>query len=127
MSILDFIFKRRISFRKTVLSSQAREIVKTKWQEIEELIKLGKPSNFKNAVISADKLLYFVLKEVGFSGTLGEKLIAAKGRFSDYSGIWQAHKLRNRIVHEIEHEMFHFEATSAVAQFKKALKDLSAL
>src|SRR3972149_10094461 len=125
MNIFDFLFKRVKP--RHVLTSQAKETVKIKWQEIEDLVKLGKPSNYKNDIISADKLLYFVLGEIGFSGTLGERMIAAKDKFSNSGGIWGAHKLRNRIVHEIEHEMFHHEAREAIGQYKKALSDLGAL
>src|SRR3990172_6127617 len=126
MNILDFLFKRTAR-KRFGLSSQSKEFVKIKWNEIEELVKLGKPSNLKQAVISADKLVYYVLGELGYQGTLGERMISAKARFTDYGGIWGAHKLRNRVVHEIEHEMFHFEAGTAIQQYQRALIDLAAL
>lgn len=80
----------------------------------------------KNAVIEADKLLQFALaiphkrsKSVG--DTLkqhGDQL------FSDLNQVWRAHKLRNRLVHEIGFDIDEQDAREAVAIFRKALTEL---
>lgn len=107
------------------LSSENKELVKQKWQQIEVLLSSGKPSGFRSAVVDADKLLDFVLKQQGFRGeTMGERLKSARGKFSNENAVWQAHKLRNIVVHEAEYELMHFEAPEAVAKFKQAVRDL---
>lgn len=81
--------------------------------------------NPKNAVIDADKLLDFALGKRGFSGNLGEKLKKAGPLFSDLNGVWNAHKLRNRIAHELG-DINKSEAKMALDSFKRGLKDLGA-
>ena len=44
--------------------------------------------------------------------------------FSDRNGIWSAHKLRNRIAHELDVKVSEKETRTALTQFKKALRDL---
>lgn len=131
MGFLSFLFKNlfKKSKKPTVKSifGADKELVQKKWREVEEQVKLGKPSNFKSAIIAADKILYFTLDKMGYKGSLGEKLIASREKFSDYQGIWSAHKFRNRLVHEVEHEFFIHEAQKAIEQYQRALKDLHAL
>ncbi len=78
----------------------------------------------KNAVLEADKLLDQALKLKGYTGNLGEKMKKANTLFSDRNGVWNAHKLRNRIAHELNIQVSEKESRYALAQFKKALNDL---
>ena len=75
-----------------------------------ELSKLSKSFNsndqivLKNTLIEMDKLLNFTLKSRKFSGnTLGERLKSSKKSFdwNIYQSIWEAHKKRNQLVHEV--------------------------
>ena len=79
----------------------------------------------RHAILDADKILDYALAKKGFEGHLGEKLKKAGSRFSDLNGLWSAHKLRNRIAHEIG-DIPVGEAKRALAQFKKGLNDLGA-
>lgn len=114
-----FIVKKR---KKKKLSSQSQKYLQKHWIRIE---KLFMDSDFKHAVLDADKLLDFALKEWGYQGNLGQKLKIAKLRFSNLNGVWSAHKLRNRIAHEII-ELRKAETKVALKNFKGALKDLGA-
>jgi hypothetical protein len=126
--IFSWPFRRFFKTKARTISGLDRERVKTKWEEISALMKMGKPSNFKTAVLEADKLLNYVMGVKGAEGeTIADRLRSFREKFSDYSGVWQAHILRNKIVHEIETEVFIHEAREAIAQFKKALIDLGAL
>ncbi|MEK7218489.1 MAG: hypothetical protein AAB728_03415 [Patescibacteria group bacterium] len=52
-------------------------------------------------LMEADTVLDAILTELGYSGSVGEKLRKA-GRFvPSLDGVWKAHKLRNRIAHEV--------------------------
>jgi hypothetical protein len=81
-------------------------------------------SDPKTAILDADKLLDQALKLKGYTGTLGEKMKKAGQLFSDRNGIWSAHKLRNRIAHELDVKVSEKETRTALTQFKKALRDL---
>jgi hypothetical protein len=75
------------------------------------------------AIMDADKILDYVLTRHGFHGSLGEKLKSAAHKFSDLNGVWNAHKLRNKLAHELE-EADEKEVKRALKQFRRALKDL---
>lgn len=131
--LIDKIFKPKnfstSNFTRSSIDYKNREIVKQKWQEIQSLMMQGRPSNFKQAVLEADKLLNFVLEKMNYQGSLGEKLKSSKERFSRevYNDLWEAHKIRNRLAHEIGYEILHYEAKEAIMKFEKGLKDLGVL
>ena len=107
---------------KRGLSESNQKYIKKHWVLIEEKSNL-KPSL---AIIDADKLLGYTLKERGIQGSVGDQLKSAPSLFSDLNGIWSAHKLRNQIAHEIGKEISLKEAQSNLNNYKKALKDLGA-
>ncbi len=68
------------------------------------------------------------LKRLGVPGdTFADRLRASRARFSDYDGLWRAHKTRNQVVHEADKELLSFETKQMLAKFERALKDLGAL
>lgn len=90
------------------------------WKQITQ----EKNNNPEHAIMNADKLLSFALKKAGFNGSVAEQLKKAKAIFSDLDGIWSAHKLRNKIAHEVGFSVSDKESNYALNQFKKAFKDL---
>lgn len=104
-----------------------RGYVQTKWQEIEQLIELGRPSNYSRAVLEADKLLDHILKGFRAPGmTMGDRLKASQNKFSreGYDAAWKAHKVRNELVHNSQFELMDYSAKSAINNFKKAIDEL---
>lgn len=80
--------------------------------------------DLKRAVMEADKLLDLLLTKKGYGGPLGEKLKRKGELFSDLNGVWTAHKLRNRLAHELHADVSNYEAAAALKSFKKAYRDL---
>ena len=79
-------------------------------------------------IIKADKLLDKALCESGAPGrTMGDRLKKAGHRFSDVNAVWRAHKLRNSIAHDSDVDVTMKRASTALAAFKQALKDLGAI
>ena len=67
------------------------------------MLRVKRESSIKQALLEADKLLDLGLKDKKTKGeTMGERLKSAKNLFDNnlYNEIWQAHKLRNQMVHE---------------------------
>jgi len=124
--------KKKKNIRQSITTTD-QKIIQKKWSEIEELIKLGGPSCFQKAIIEADKLLDFVLSQMGYEGKLGDKLKLAKEEFikekdySLYNDIWRAHKLRNELVHNLNYEIYSFEVKEVIKKFEKAFKNLGVL
>lgn len=107
-----------------------RALIDKQWRDIQTMIGLGGTSHFGQAVVAADRLLDYVLKESGYRGeTMGERLKSAASDMSPsvYSDTWQAHKLRNQLVHEVDGEAMSWQAKEAIKQYEQALRDLGAL
>ncbi len=102
------------------------EYFEQRWQGLLDRVKTQ--DGMVLAVIDADKLLDEALRKSGHRGkTMGERLVAAQRDLSDNDGIWFAHKLRNRLVHEPTFRLRQADAKRALAGIKQGLKDLGAL
>ncbi len=100
---------------------------RSKWLKIEASI-IDDEASCHLAILNADKLLDAALKARGFAGeTMGERMKAARGMFSNNNAVWAAHKLRNQIAHESDVNIKPKTARYALKAFKKGLKDLGAL
>lgn len=98
------------------------------WAQIEQLMQLGNSSNYAKAILEADKLLDHLLKEKRVPGlTMGDRLKASRNLFSreGYNAAWQAHKIRNELVHNSGFEATDFIAKPAIENYHLAIKDLS--
>ena len=101
---------------------------RSKWLTIENQLSRDNQSSCTLAVLNADKLLDQALRERGVKGqTMGERMIAAKTTWSNANAVWNAHKLRNQIAHESDHQVTYEDARRAIAGFKQALKDVGAI
>lgn len=102
-----------------------RAEIYSRWREIEKLSVGNDQHELAQAIIMADKLFDAVLQVKGLAGqVMADRLKSAKDLYSDYSvyqGAWDAHKLRNQIVHEVNHVVGIAEGQQAVEKFKKAI------
>lgn len=92
------------------------------WQRITSL------KNDRLALIEADKLLDQALKDRQLGGdTMKDRLVSAEKHFRHPEDVWQAHKLRNRLVHEVDFKLPKPAVIKAnLAYFRQALDDLGA-
>ncbi len=93
--------------------------IKMNWFRILDL----SSSDLSKAVLDADKLLDFALSKKGKAGSLGEKLKSSKTLFTNIDAVWGAHKLRNKVAHELK-KVDEKELRNAISVYKKALQDL---
>ena len=61
--------------------------------------------DFKMRIVEFDKLLDALLFVYGFRGTTYEKILKGKRYFSFFDDVKYAHRIRNKIVHEIDFEI----------------------
>lgn len=102
---------------------------RARWEEILRHMDSAKEAEWKFAIIEADKLIDLVLKRVGFFGdTLGERLTNIQpGQLENLQNLWDAHKVRNRIAHEVDYFLRYSEAKQAISYYEAALQELSAI
>ena len=109
--------------------SSATSGVNARWEEVLKHITSTREAEWKFAVIEADKLVEEQLKGAGFQGeTMGDRLMNIQpGQLTTIQSLWEAHKIRNRLVHDINYFLRYTEAKRAVSLYEKTLRELQAL
>lgn len=100
------------------------------WQDIIDHIDSDNESQWKLALIDADKILENLLRENGYGGEgVGDGLKTAElqGGIKSLQDAWEAHKIRNRIAHEAGFVLTKREARRAVELYKKVFEELGFL
>lgn len=101
-------------------------MLRDRWNELLKHLDSTHEAQWKVAVIEADKLVDDALAKAGFSGdTFGDRLSNIQpGTLLSLDGIWWAHKIRNRLAHEVDYFLRYTEARQAVGYFEAALSEL---
>lgn len=103
-----------------------KEHFKNEWADVMSMS--GDQKTQLMSIIHADKLLDEALKCLGYRGkTMAERLIAAKQKLKHRDDVWQAHKLRNKIVHETLYEPSDKDIKIALRGYQNTFKDLGVL
>ena len=59
---------------------------------------------------------------------MGDRLMNIQpGQLTTLQNLWEAHKIRNRLVHDTNYFLRYTEAKRAVGLYRKTLKELQAL
>ena len=97
-----------------------KDYYRTAWLEIENNINHDNNASYQ--------LLDKALRESGVAGnTMGDRLKQSDKLFQDINGVWAAHKMRNRIAHEVNGNVNKVVAKRMLTIYKNALKDLGAI
>lgn len=100
------------------------------WQDIMNHIDSDNESQWKLALIDADKILENLLREHGYDGDgVGGRLKSAEmqGGVRSLQDAWEAHKIRNKIAHESGFVLTKRDARKAVELYKRVFEDLGFL
>lgn len=100
-----------------------------RWTEIKQHVNSFNVAEWKLAVIEADKFTDDALKTGGYPGeSMGERLMLVQpGQLLSLQTLWDAHKLRNLLVHDANYQLTHRQAILAVEAFETTLRELGAL
>jgi len=96
-NIVEVIFYRPFGAKKTF----------KQWAKLIKKMEKGKDSDHKMVVIEADTILNDVLKKMGYKGETTKELLEKIDYkiLPNIENIWQAHKMRNTIVHEPDYKL----------------------
>lgn len=96
------------------------------WADIKANSESVRESEWKMSVIEADKLVDDVLKSMGYGGeSMGERLLLMKpDELTSIQDLWDAHKLRNIIVHDTNYRVSHEQVMQAMHSFERVLHEL---
>lgn len=125
------LYKAKIKEVMEVLTPPPEAITAydNRWQEIKRHVDSFVEAEWKLAVIEADKFVDDVLKTAGFHGeSMGERLMLIKpDQIINLQYLWDAHKLRNLLVHDANFRLTHQQSLFAINAFESVLKELGAL
>ncbi len=97
------------------------DYIEKKKNNIKRLLNGASSTEYAMAIIEADKLLDYFLKQCRFSGdTLGERLKMACYTNNSLKKVWKAHLLRNRIVHDHDIEITAKQARECWTEYNRA-------
>ena len=104
-------------------------MVTGKWKEVMDHLESSNQNEWKLAIIEADKLVDDLLKKAGFPGdTMGERLTNTHhDQLRTLHYLWQAHRLRNKIVHETDFDLSYRDTHEALNYYKATLEELGVL
>jgi len=133
MGIFGNIFGKKESGRGRtmvgILKPFDKQKIQDDWVRIEQLVQTARPSALKEAVIVADKLLDYALLQVSSGEAMGERLKNVLPAFPPdtyhiYQGLWEAHKMRNALVHEPNFDLTVLVARDVLEKFKRGFQSL---
>jgi len=126
---INIFSKIRRTLRIIIKARHFPKKIEKKWQKIDNKLKSDQESNLKLAVIEADKFFDNIFKNIGYMGKdMGGRLEKiTSSQISNIDDIWSAHKIRNKIVHDMDYKLIPVDAQRAVKAFEQALKELEVL
>lgn len=101
-----------------------------RWEAVKSHLNSENPSDWKLAIMEADNIYDDLFAKMGYPGKgLGERLKYVEiSDFKSLNDVWEAHKFRNRMVHEAAtHQIDQEEARQVIGLFENGLKELGYL
>ncbi|MEK7579598.1 MAG: hypothetical protein AAB469_00130 [Patescibacteria group bacterium] len=99
------------------------------WQGVLVHINTSNESDWKLAIMEADKIVDEILILKGYKGeSMAERLTSiGKNELKSLELLWEAHKVRNRIAHQPGYGVDYNQARKIISYYEEVLKDLRAL
>lgn len=101
-----------------------------KWLDIKKLLDSDDEIHAKQAIIDADKFFDDIMKQLGVKGEgFADRLrsLESKMDHKKYQQVWEAHKIRNQISHEMDYKLSGIKAKNALENFRSGLENIGAL
>ena len=97
--------------------------IQADWSKIDQFISSRQPSQLKQGLIMADRSLDAALKDLVDGQSMGERLKNSKNYFDPvtYNKVWEAHRIRNNMVHEPDYDPPYYVVGDAIANLKMGL------
>lgn len=92
--------------------------------DLDNKAKVGDHENLKNLMVEIDKLFDYVLIQMNFKGnTMADRMNESMNYFTkeEFNKIWEAHKARNILVHEIDPKIKGEDIKKHYATLKSAI------
>lgn len=99
------------------------------WHKIKQQAGTGTPENLRLAIIAADNLVDDWLKKSGYQGTsFAERISVIKAdQVKSFKAMWQAHRLRNDLVHTPDFKITTGQAHEALEAYQAFLREMGGI
>ncbi len=96
-----------------------------RWERISGHIASDHPNDWRIAILEADVILDEILSKAGYTGdTVADKLKQVeKSDFLTIENAWEAHKVRNKIVHDAEFVLSRREADRVLDLYRSVFEE----
>lgn len=104
-------------------------VFKEQWAKIKTRVQTGSPDALRVAIIEADKFTDDVLKRMGLQGEhMADRLEKIPSQdIRSMDRLWNAHRLRNNLVHTPGFQVSAAEAKKALEDYEAFLKEVKVL
>ena len=106
--------------KKGKLDLPTKKFIQGQWHKAEALSK----NDLRAAIFEADKILAFTLTKTGATENITKKIKQFESRFKDPELVYQAHRLRNLLAHQVDFHPSNQELQQKFNYFRGALTDL---
>lgn len=113
----SFVLWQRVRRQRRLHPGSAQRYI-IAWQKLASI-----PDEHRR-VLEAEKIVESAFRELGYNGTFADALREHGVRFAHIEQLWRAHKLRNRIAHEMHVQLTEREVADALNAFERTLKQL---
>lgn len=113
-------------YDKIPLAIDEAPYINQQWEVVMKYLNSDESSDWRLAVIEADNMLDGMVKKLGYEGEdLGERLKAVESSdFESLQSAWEAHKVRNQIVHEgVGFGITKSEADRVIGLYEKVFRE----
>jgi len=102
----------------------SKKVTRKKWQRIKNRLESGNSSQYKIAILEADKMIDELLDRIGHKGeNMPHRLSQIKlGQIDNAEDLIKAHEIRNNIVQDKEFEVNKETAEEAIGIYEKFLE-----
>lgn len=121
---------RRAEIRVFDIKKVPEGVRAERWEAVMSHLNSENPTDWKFAIMEADNIYDNLFAKMGYPGKgLGERLKYVEiSDFKSLNDVWEAHKYRNRLVHEAAtHQIDREEARRVIGLFENGLKELGYL
>lgn len=127
------LVKEKMSFyADAVLSKRStlhKDIFLLEWEKIKNRMATMRESEYKLAIIEADKLFDILLQKMDYQGKdMSARLSQiSPAQLSSIQGIWDSHKVRNLLAHDMSYQISFSDAQKAIQNYERAFHELEIL
>ncbi|EKE25443.1 MAG: hypothetical protein ACD_5C00158G0001 [uncultured bacterium] len=117
----------RVGLKGTDLPLVSKSKMQKRWEKVKQRLEYDNSSQYKVAIIEADKIAEEILDGIGYKGAnMTEKLEqVGLAHLDDHlEALRGAHEIRNKIVHQADYEISKEAAEAVVGVYESFLKYL---